>query len=208
MVGTLRAWDGAETTEKAQRALERLKETFKVESLPASLAELAHSESGINDLYMNLKRQLEGGKVEQKDKLLIAIGVATAAGSRDAVTFLGAAAREAGVTPQQIADAIGVATVCTLFNSYYKFRHLAQDEAFEAFKAPFNANSFMKTELSPVQTELLNIAISTFNGCDVCVKGHLNKTRALGVSDEQIDETIKVGAIATALAAACGAMSA
>lgn len=207
MIGIVSAWEGAETTEKALRAVDRLKETFKVEAIPAGLNELARSESGINDVYMNLKRQLEGGKVGQVDKMLVAVAVASATGSKDAVTYLGAAAREAGASAQQIIDAIGVATVCGIFNGYYKFRHLAADEAFEAFRAPFNANSFMKTSLTPGQTELINITVSSLNGCDGCVKGHLKKTRELGVTDEQIDEAVKAGTVAAALAAVCGALA-
>lgn len=200
MSGTLRPWEGAETTEKAQRALDRLREAFQIEEIPSGLAELATSESGIHDLYMNLKRQLEGGKLDRPVKLLVAMAVAAAMGSPEATRYLGAAAREAGAEPQQIADALAVATVCTVFNGYYRFRGFVQDPEFDAFRAPFNANTFMKSSLSHLETEFLCIAVSSANNCSTCVKGHMAKGRELGATLEQIDEAIKAGAAAEALA--------
>lgn len=199
MPNAVKPWEGCETTEKARRALDRLAEAFAVADVPEGLVELAGSEPGIHDLYMNLKRQLEEGRLGRLEKLLVAVGVASAAGSGPAVRFLGAAAREAGVAPQQVLDAISVAAVCTLFNGYYKFRHMAGED-FESFRAPFNANAFLKSSLTTAQTELVCVAVSALNGCHACVTGHISKARQYGVTDEQIDEAIKASATAQALA--------
>lgn len=196
----------AEITDKAQRSLDRFKETFKVDDIPAGIQALAASETGIHDLYMNLKRQLDEGALSKADKYLVAIGVASAAGSAGALEFLSAAAREEGVDPQSIADAVAVATVCAVFNGYYKFRHLAPEGEFDNFKAPFNANSFMKSSLDTAKTEMICVAVSNYHSCNMCVTGHLAKARQAGVSDEQIDETIKATAVAMALAGAASSL--
>lgn len=201
-------WEGIAPTEKAQRALDRMRETIGVGELPPALIELAGSENGLHDLYMNIKRQLEAGKLEQGPKFLVAVAVASAAGSAEGTRFLGAAARKAGLSAEQVLDAVSAATVCAVFNGYYKFRDLAVEGEFDSFRAPFNANTFMKSALSPVEVELICIAVSAFNGCKMCVQGHNAKARQLGVTDEQIDEAIKAGAIAGAFANAVSALGA
>ncbi len=200
MTTVVRPWEGAETTEKAQRALDRLRETFSVSEIPAGVAELAGSESGVHDLYMNLKRQLDGGKVSKEVKLLIGVAVASAAGSTEGVRFLGAAAREAGASAQAVLDAVSVATVCTIFNGYYHFRDLAPNGEFDAFRAPFNANTLAQTTLTVQQTELICIVVSAWNNCHTCVQGHMAKAQSVGISNDQIDEAIKAGTVARALA--------
>lgn len=206
MTSQLSPLSGVETTEKAQRALDRLKETFKVEELPAGLAALAGSEPGIHDVYMNLKRQFDGGSLSAPDKLLIALAVTSAAGSAEATRYLIAVAREAGAEPQRIHDAIAVGAVCTIYNTYYKFRHLAPEGEFDSYKGTFNANSFMKTSLSMAMTELINIAVSNLNDCNACVSGHLQKARQYEVTNDQVDEAIKAAAAATALARVASAL--
>ncbi|MBX3730761.1 MAG: carboxymuconolactone decarboxylase family protein, partial [Candidatus Sumerlaeia bacterium] len=194
-------------TEKGQRALDRLRETFGAQDLPAGVQALAGSESGINDLSMNLKRQFEAGKLEAGDKLLVATAVASAAGSAEATRVLASAAAQAGVAPQRLLDAIAAAAVCTAYNGYYRFRHLAGGSDFEAFRAGFHASTFINSTLTAIQVELINVVVSSHNGCPDCVQSHLKKAREQGLSNEQLDEAVKAGAIAAALAAVTSALA-
>ncbi len=199
-----------EPTEKGARSIERLMERFAAKDLPAGFRVLAGSEPGIGDLYMNLNRQLAEGKVDERRKMLVAVGVASATGSADAAEFFARAAAEAGVEPQQTLDAVAVATVCGIFNGYYRFRHQLPEEMrgeFESFRAPFNANSFMKSSLDPADVEAICIAVSSVNGCELCVDGHVRKGNSLGLTAEEIDELIKVGAVSAAAANAASALA-
>ncbi len=192
-----------EPTEKGQRSHNRLAERFKVSSLPSGFEVLKGSECGINDLYMNLNRLMADGKLEEKVKLLVAVGVASSVGGHEATDFFAKAAIETGRTAQETLDAVSVASVCSVFNGYYRFKHqLPESEkaAYEAFKAPFNANTFMRSSLSSLEVEAICIAVSSVNNCELCVEGHLNKGKSLGLTEEQIDEIIKTGAVAGAVA--------
>src|SRR5690606_12622336 len=120
-------------TEKGLRAIERLKQRFGTEELPAAFRVLAGSENGISDLYMNLNRQLEGGKLDEKQKLTVALGVAAALGSAQAVDFFTNAALLKGRTKEECLDTIGVAGVCTLFNSYYRFKDQVPQDVAETY---------------------------------------------------------------------------
>ena len=198
-----------EPTEKGQRSFDRLKERFDVETLPEGLEVLAGSECGINDLYMNLNRQLSDGTVEEKTKLLVAVGVASTLGSAGAVELLAQAAQKKGREKQGVLDAVSVASVCSIFNGYYRFRHQVPEdlkETFETFRAPFNANTFMKSSLQTFEVEAICIAVSSVNNCEICVNGHIHKGKSAGMTDEQIDELIKVAAVAGAVAQTAAAL--
>lgn len=203
-----------EVSDRGKRALDRLKEIFAVDELPEGFSLLAGSENAINDLYMNLNRQLADGKVERREKLLLAVAVASAAGSPDAVEFFSRAALAAGRTQTELLEAIGVAGTCTVFNGHYRFRHhVAEDDkaTFEAFRAPFNANVFVKPQLPISELEAICIAVSSANGCYSCVQGHVAKAKAVGVTNDQIDEIIRASAAslsAANIAAALGRMAA
>lgn len=202
---------GIEPTEKGTRSLERLREQFQLGELPQALHLLAGSESGINDLYMNLNRQLVEGKLALKTKQLVAVAVAAAAGSQKATELLSEIAAGGGRTRAEILDAIGVSMVCAMFNGYYRFKHqvpAGEAPVHENFKAAFNANSFMKSALTPFEIEAICVAVSSYNNCHKCVEGHLHKAKSLGMTDEQVDEVIRVTAVAGAAANVIGALAA
>jgi len=199
-------WEGCETTEKARRALARLRETFAAEELPAGVIELAGSEGGINDLAANAARTFAEGKLDRATKLLVATAVASAMGAAEGARFFAAAARTAGCPAQAVLDAVAVATTCSTFNAYWSFRHGVDAAEFGAFRAAFHANAFLNPTLGPTIVEPICIAVSSLNGCSDCVRGHIEKARKLGLSAEQIDEAIRAGATARSLAAVASAM--
>lgn len=199
-----------EVSERGQRALDRLKEIFGVDQLPDAFSTLAGSENAINDLYMNLNRQLADGKLERSKKLLIATAVASSVGSPHAVEFFSKAALGAGRTAADLLEGIGVASTCTVFNGHYRFRdHLAEEDkaTYEAFRAPFNANAFVKSTLPVDEVEAVCIAVSSANGCHKCVQGHVAKGKAVGLNDEQIDEIIRAASAALAASNVAKALS-
>ncbi|MGB9693080.1 MAG: carboxymuconolactone decarboxylase family protein [Candidatus Sumerlaeaceae bacterium] len=196
----------ASLSERSQRALARLQEIFQVSWIPEGLRAFALSENGINDLYMNLNRHLQDGKLSRKEKLLVALGVAAATGSRDAMRFLRDAAIAAGASQTDATETLASAVACSIYNGYYKFRSLVPEEfapAFAEFKASFNATMFVKPPFDEKLVEAICIAVSTVNNCKKCVEGHVAKAKSLGLSDEQIDEVLKAGTVAFGFALAC-----
>ena len=198
-------------SERSQRALARLQEVFGVSWVPEGLRTFAVSESGINDLYMNLNRHLQDGKLTRKEKLLVALAVASVCGSADATRFLRDAALAVGATDDETAEAIAAGVACSIYNGYYKFRSLVPAEfapAFAEFKATFNATMFVKAPFDEKLVEAICVAVSTVNNCKKCVEGHLAKAKSLGLTAEQIDEVLKAGTVAFGFALACGSLAA
>lgn len=192
-------------SERSQRALARMQEVFQVAWIPDGLRVFAASESGINDLYMNMNRHWQDGKLTRREKLLIALAVAAVAGSTQAVRFLREAAIAAGVSEIDASEAVATAVGCSIYNGYYKFRSLVPDdlaEAFDEFKASFNATMFVKPPFDEKLVEAICVAVSTVNGCKKCVEGHVAKAKSLGLTHEQLDEVLKAATVAFGFALA------
>lgn len=192
-------------SDKAKRSLERLSELFPNIDIPEGVKNLAGSEASSQDLYMNLKRQLDEGAVSRYDKLLIATALASATASNQAIQFFGKAAEDVGVSKQNISDAIGVASICAIFNQYYHFKSIGGDD-FKDAKATFNANAMVQTSLSKAQTEMICVAVSSYNNCHDCVDAHWKKAKDAGVTAEQMDEIIKVLSVVAGFAQVCSGL--
>lgn len=192
-------------TANGARAIEKLAEALGVQA-PAGLEAFAASEPGASDICINLRRQLEQGALDAADKFVVAIAVAAAESCPEAVAFLSEAGRRAGLDAQQCLDAVAAAAVCQTYNGYYSFRDMATGTDFDGFRAPLNANSLVKSTLTPARVELVCVVVSARNHCVPCVNAHIKKARAVGLTDEQIDEAVRAGAAVRGFALAVNAL--
>lgn len=182
--------------EKAfNRALSKLN-IESSEEAPTWLRILANSPAFLKDTYMNLERGIfKDGALQAKHKVLLATVAASHWANPDVATFFADRARAEGFTDEQIHEALGIAATGTSFNLYYKVRSLADTDAFDGLNPGLRASLFMRPELGKVFSELINLMISTANGCPSCISGHIQAAAELDVTAPQIDEAIRTGAI-------------
>lgn len=161
----------------------------------------------VRDTALNLARAFDGDTavLPRGERLLIGLGVAAqkgGAGQAGSAVWLTEAALKAGRSQADIDATLAVALTCATYNGYYKFRALAESgsKAFEAFQPALRATPFVKSSLPKSLVELICIAISVQNSCTHCVTGHIQAARQAGASDAAIDEAVRCGAVAGALA--------
>ncbi len=197
-------------SEKAQKHLHRLKETFQLENLPPGIESLAVAEDALQDISMNLARLMKPGEISAGLKLLIALATAVTQGSPQVTEFFSQAALKAGRTREDVAAAIGVAVGMGANNAYFRFRYQVtkdDSEALSAFKVNFNLGALLHCPLPALERELICIAVSSINNCQGCVKSHVGKAREAGMTDAQLDEAIKTLSVAFVLAQAVAALA-
>ncbi len=166
---------------------------------------LANSPEFLKDTYMNLERAVfADAKLPAKSKALLATVVASHNGNAELAEFFAARAEAAGYTREQIHEGVGMAATNTAFNTYYKFRSLAEGEEFAGFNVGLRASLFVKSSLGKAFAELLSIVISSANGCPSCVKGHVQVAQQTDVSKDQIDEAVRTAAIVQSIASFLG----
>jgi alkyl hydroperoxide reductase subunit D len=86
---------------------------------------------------------------------------------------------------------MAVAATNYCYNTFFKFRDLSGSGLFEGMGVGLRAHTFTSVSLDQKIVELINIAVSDINACKPCTSGHVDKARALGLSDDQILECIQ-----------------
>jgi alkyl hydroperoxide reductase subunit D len=186
----------ASATDKVEQTYGRLRELFESSApLPEPFLLYARVPVFLQDFYMNFKKFCyAAGALDVRTKALLGLAVAGNFGCEPWADYFARRAAAQGADEQTLADVAGVASACAMYNAFFKFRDLSGSDLFAGMPVGLRAHTFGGTSLDARTVELINIAISDLNGCKPCTEGHVNKARQLGVTDEQILETIQCAA--------------
>lgn len=169
----------------------RIQEMFGGD-LPAMFLVYGNVESFLKDFYMNFKKFVyTSGALDDKTRAIIALVVACHSKCPAWVQFFQNRAMTLGWTQAEVAEAMAVAATNYCYNTFFKFRDLSGSGLFEGMGVGLRAHTFHSVSLDQKLVELINIAVSDINACKPCTSGHVDKSRALGLSDEQILECIQ-----------------
>lgn len=180
---------------KAVQAFSRIKEILEVDEVPEIFRYMGHVPSFVHDFFMNFRKfVLTGGKLPEKEKLLVALAVAGQAGSQAWLAYLSEFAESREVSPQEITEALAVGATNSMYNVLFKFRDISGRDVFEGMPVGLRAHTFQGTSLSDQTVELINLALSDINACKPCTAAHVEKAKKEDVSDEAIYEAIQCAA--------------
>lgn len=185
----------ADAVDKAVQAYSRIKEILKLDEVPEIFRYMGNVPSFVHDFFMNYRKfVLTAGKLNEKDKMLIAIAVAGQAGSQTWMNYLKEVALQKEVTEQEMVDALGIGATNSMYNVLFKFRDISGREIFEGMPVGLRAHTFQSTSLDDSTVELINLALSDINACKPCTAAHVEKAKKEGVADEAIYEAIQCAA--------------
>lgn len=185
----------AEATDKTEQTYGRIKEVFEVDEVPIPFQMMGRVPALLQDYYMNFKKFVLGdGKLTQHERLVIALAVAANAGSEIWIQFLRDKAGDA-ISDDQFAEIAALVSTNSMYNTFFKFRDLSGSDIFEGMSVGLRAHVFTGTSFDEKMVELINTAISDINACKPCTAGHVKKARNLGITDDQLLETIQVAAV-------------
>ncbi len=181
----------ASAPESVAQTYGRIQEMFGGD-LPAMFLVYGNVESFLKDFYMNFKKFVySSGALDEKTRAIIALVVACHSKCPAWVQFFQARAVSLGWTQTEVAEAMAVAATNYCYNTFFKFRDLSGSGLFEGMGVGLRAHTFTSVSLDQKLVELINIAVSDINACKPCTSGHVDKSRALGLSDDQILECIQ-----------------
>jgi alkyl hydroperoxide reductase subunit D len=196
----------SDATEKVAQTLERIREIFAGEPIPAPFLTYARVPAFLQDFYMNSKKFVWAeGHLDVKTKGTIALAVSSMLRCGAWADYFVTRLNTLGLSEQYIADTLAVAATCQMYNVFFKFRDLAGSDVFGGMSVGLRAHAFANTSLEAKMVELVNIAISDLNGCKPCTSGHVESARSLGLSDDAILECVQCAAT---MAAGCGFLNA
>ncbi len=168
---------------------------YRNESL--SLLEKGNSRY-VRDLKLNFTSTLTSSHLSEKECALVALSIAVNNNNAVLTNFLEKYALEKGATAEEIAEAAGCASLLALNNVFYRFRHFTGKEKYTQIPARVRMQLMTNPVTGKEFFELMSIAVSAVNGCEMCVNAHEKSILALGSTEERVFDAVRIASIITA----------
>ena len=161
----------------------------------ATLQHLSLADSKyLRDLKLNVKAVLTSEHLSAKETHLIALAIAANNNKEILVNSFAAKAKTNGASDAEIADAQACASLLAANNVLYRFRHFVEKEVYNNAPAKLRMNIMMNPVLGKEFFELISLAVSAVNGCEMCVNAHEDSLMKLGTSQARVYDAIRLAA--------------
>ena len=165
-----------------------------------ALSQLANTNARyLRDLKMNLKTSLKSDNVTAKESALIGLAVASNENHEILVNYFAQLSRESGATEEELSEAIACASLLSSNNVFYRFRHFTGKEKYNQIPAKLRMNIMVNPVLGKEFFELVSLAVSAVNGCEMCVNAHENSLMELGAKEERVFDAVRLSAVIVSL---------
>lgn len=149
----------------------------------------------VRDLRINLKNTINSENLELKESYLIALAIAVNEKNSVLIESFSKLAEDNDASPEEISDIISCASLLATNNVFYRFRHFADKESYNNKPAGIKMNIMMKPVVGKEFFELVSLAVSAVNGCEMCVKSHEASLMKLGSNEDRVFDAIKLASI-------------
>ncbi|MDR6942412.1 carboxymuconolactone decarboxylase family protein [Mucilaginibacter pocheonensis] len=185
-----------ESTEVIQEILQGigLDKDYRTEAL--SLLEKGESRY-LRDLKLNFTSTLTSAHLTAKECALLGLSTAVNNNNVPLTTFFTKYAEEQGADAAEIAEAVGCASLLASNNVFYRFRHFTQKEKYTQIPARIRMQLMMKPVTGKEFFELMSLAISAVNGCEMCVNAHEDSLIKLSTTEERIFDAVRIASLIT-----------
>jgi alkyl hydroperoxide reductase subunit D len=167
---------------------------MSIESLKSRLPEYA------KDLKLNLSSLAAETVLTEQQK--VGAFVASALAARNSAVSEALIAEFAPkLSPEALNAAKAAAAIMAMNNIYYRFVHLASAPDYKTLPARLRMSVIGKPGVEKVDFELWSLAVSSINGCGMCIDSHEKVVREHGVTAEQVQAAVRIAAVVHAVAA-------
>jgi alkyl hydroperoxide reductase subunit D len=167
-------------------------------SLEVVRSELADAHK---DTRLNLQAVLEGGSLTPEQRWGVAVASAYAVRNERLKEAMLNEAKKALTNPEPvIEDARAAASLMAMNNVYYRFRHMIGKESYSTKRAGLRMNRLAQVLTNKVDFELVCLAVSAINGCEMCMQSHEKVVLEGGLSEDQVHDAVRVAAVIHAAA--------
>jgi len=104
------------------------------------------------------------------------------------------------MAPEALVAAKAAASIMAMNNVYYRFTHLVGGD-YPSLPARLRMNVMAKPGVDKADFELWSLAVSAVNGCGMCMESHEKIVRAGGLSQEQVQASVRIAAVVHAVGA-------
>ncbi len=187
----------SESTETIQELLQSVgvDKDYRTDSL--TLLEKGESRY-LRDLKLNLISTLTSEHLSTKECALLALSTAINNNNKPLIQYFTQYAEAQGATAAETGEAAGCASLLASNNVFYRFRHFTQKEKYTQIPARIRMQLMMKPVTGKEFFELMSLAISAVNGCEMCVNAHEDSLIKLGTTEERIFDAVRIASLVTA----------
>ncbi|MDZ4772671.1 MAG: carboxymuconolactone decarboxylase family protein [Planctomycetota bacterium] len=151
------------------------------------------------DLKLNLQSVLSDGSLSVEQRTAVALACAYVSRNfalRDAMQ----SDAQKTLDEAWLDDAMAAAALMSMNNIYYRFRHMIGKSSYNAMPAKLRMNRLANPRTSKLDFELMCLAVSAINGCEMCVKSHEHSLLELGANESQVHDAVRIAAAVYAAA--------
>ncbi|HEY4151648.1 MAG TPA: carboxymuconolactone decarboxylase family protein [Chitinophagaceae bacterium] len=150
----------------------------------------------IKDLKINTGNVLNNNQhLDAKEAALLALAVAVNEKSGLLKEAFTRRAQQAGAGEAVIAEIIACASLMNTNNIFYRFRHFMQKDYYNNQPAGIKMSIMMNPVTGKEFFELVSLALSAVNGCEMCVRSHEESVLKHGSSEARVFEAVKLAAV-------------
>ena len=153
----------------------------------------------VADLKINFKNSFESDHLTKKEIALLGVALAVNATNRVLKQFFRDKAVAEGASEAEVAEAVACASLLSANNVLYRFRHFVNKEKYNETPARIKMNIMARPVGGKEFFELISLAVSAVNGCEMCVKSHESSLIELGSKEERIFEAVRLAAVITSV---------
>ncbi len=183
-------------SESTQEFLDLLSVDSSYSSASLHLLEVGKSRY-ITDLKLNFKTSLESEYLTKKEIALLGVSISVNSLNNTLLDFFTKYAYEQGCSAEEIAEATGCASLLSANNVLYRFRHFTKKPKYSEIPARIKMNIMGRPVNGKEFFELMSLAVSAVNGCEMCVNAHEASLIELGSKEERIFDAVRLASVIT-----------
>jgi len=174
-------------------------QTLDTHSNMFKLAEADHRY--LRDLRINVGNALNYANLSKKESLLLALAVAANEKHTHLKESVLRLLDSENVSASEIAETYACVSLMNVNNVFYRFRHFTKASYYNDTPAGIKMNVMMNPVLGKEFFELMSLALSAVNGCEMCVNAHEDSVKKHGASEARIYDAIRLASIFKGFAA-------
>jgi len=151
----------------------------------------------VRDLKLNLTSTFTSAHLSEKECALVALSIAVNNNNKVLTEFFDKLSLEKGATAEDVAEAVGCASLLALNNVFYRFRHFTGKEKYTQIPARVRMQLMSSPVTGKEFFELMSLAVSAVNGCEMCVNAHEKSILGLGATEERVFDAVRIASIVT-----------
>ncbi|MOA05322.1 Alkyl hydroperoxide reductase AhpD [compost metagenome] len=110
-------------------------------------------------------------------------------------------AADNGASAEELAETVAVVSMMNVNNVFYRFRHYTNKDYYNQTPAGIKMSVMMNPVLGKEFFELMSLAVSAVNGCEMCVNAHEDSVIKHGATQARVYDAIRLSAIIKGFAA-------